>query len=195
MIVTTGGHAGSAGITANAVTSVTAEPPTMLFCLNKTSRAAPLPDPERGFCINTLASAHQELSDIFAGRTEHALEERFAAASWGQACHRRARAYDGAGGFRLPVDRGQGNVDAPDPDWPPSKPSTSRRRPRRCFICIAVTSRSERLFAREELNFRREDLERGLARGAATHTRTAGASAGADVPPGRHRSWRRAMPV
>ena len=81
-IVTTGGAAGSAGVTANAVTSVTAEPPTMLFCLNKTSRAAPLMVQNGVFCINTLASAHQELSDIFAGRTEHTLEERFAAATW-----------------------------------------------------------------------------------------------------------------
>jgi flavin reductase len=81
-IVTTGGAAGSAGITANAVTSVTAEPPTMLFCLNKTSRAAPLLIENGVFCINTLASAHQELSDIFAGRTDHSLEERFAAAEW-----------------------------------------------------------------------------------------------------------------
>jgi flavin reductase len=83
-IVTTGGPAGFAGVTASAVTSVTAEPPTMLFCLNKTSHAAPLLIENGVFCINTLASAHQDLSDIFAGRTEHTLEERFAAATWGK---------------------------------------------------------------------------------------------------------------
>ena len=83
-IVTTGGPAGLAGVTASAVTSGTAEPPTILFCLNKTSRAAPLLIENGVFCINTLASAHQELSDIFAGRTEHTLEERFAAATWGK---------------------------------------------------------------------------------------------------------------
>ncbi len=100
-IVTTGGHAGSAGITANAVTSVTAEPPTMLFCLNKTSRAAPLLVQNGVFCINTLASAHQELSRHF--RRAHGARARgaFRRRLLGQACHRRARAYDGAGGFRL----------------------------------------------------------------------------------------------
>lgn len=82
-IVTTGGPAGIAGVTASAVTSVSAEPPTMLFCLNKTSRVAPLLVQNGVFCINTLASAHQDLSDIFAGRTQHRLEERFAAAEWG----------------------------------------------------------------------------------------------------------------
>jgi flavin reductase len=82
-IVTTGGPAGSAGVTASAVTSVSAEPPTMLFCLNKTSRAASLLVQNGVFCVNTLASTHQELSDIFAGRTQHQLEERFAVAAWG----------------------------------------------------------------------------------------------------------------
>jgi flavin reductase len=81
-IVTTGGPGGAAGITANAVTSVTAEPPTMLFCLNKSSRVAPLLLANGVFCVNTLASADQELSDIFAGRTGHSFEERFAAATW-----------------------------------------------------------------------------------------------------------------
>jgi|SRR5579863_1497884 len=82
-IVTTDGPAGRAGVTASAVTSVSAEPPTMLFCLNKTSRAASLLLQNGVFCINTLASAHQDLSDIFAGRTQHCADERFAAADWG----------------------------------------------------------------------------------------------------------------
>jgi flavin reductase len=82
-IVTTGGPAGRAGVTASAVTSVSAEPPTMLFCLNKTSRAASLLLQNGVFCINTLASAHQDLSDIFAGRTQHPLDERFVVGEWG----------------------------------------------------------------------------------------------------------------
>jgi flavin reductase len=81
-IVTTGGPAGIAGITANAITSVTAEPPTMLFCLNKSSRAASRLVANGVFCINTLASVDQELSDIFAGRTAHEAEARFAAGEW-----------------------------------------------------------------------------------------------------------------
>ena len=34
------------------------------------------------FCINTLASVDQELSDIFAGRTAHDADARFTAATW-----------------------------------------------------------------------------------------------------------------
>jgi flavin reductase (DIM6/NTAB) family NADH-FMN oxidoreductase RutF len=82
-IVTTAGTAGTAGLTANAVTSVTAEPPTMLFCVNKTARAAPVILENGVFCVNTLASADQTLSDIFAGRTPHSAEERFSAGTWG----------------------------------------------------------------------------------------------------------------
>jgi flavin reductase len=34
------------------------------------------------FCINTLVAADQPLSDIFAGRTDQHLEERFATGAW-----------------------------------------------------------------------------------------------------------------
>jgi flavin reductase len=40
-IVTTDGPGGRAGLTASAVCSVTAEPPTLLVCVNRGSSAAP----------------------------------------------------------------------------------------------------------------------------------------------------------
>jgi flavin reductase len=81
-IVTTDGPAGLAGITASAVTSITIEPPMMLFCINKTSRSAAKVIENGVFCINTLARADQNLSDIFAGRSGHEPEERFASSAW-----------------------------------------------------------------------------------------------------------------
>lgn len=81
-IVTTDGPAGVAGITASTVTSVTLEPPMMLFCLNKASRCAAKVLANGVFCINTLGRDDQQLSDIFAGRTRHRLEERFASSEW-----------------------------------------------------------------------------------------------------------------
>jgi flavin reductase len=77
-IVTTDGPAGLAGITASAVTSITVEPPMMLFCINKRSLSAAKVIENGVFCINTLARADQHLSDIFAGRSGHKPEERFA---------------------------------------------------------------------------------------------------------------------
>ncbi len=81
-IVTTDGAAGLAGVTASAVTSITLEPPMMLFCINKNSRSAAKVIENGVFCINTLARADQRLSDIFAGRTGLKPEERFAGTLW-----------------------------------------------------------------------------------------------------------------
>lgn len=81
-VVTTAGPAGLGGITASAVTSITVEPPMMLFCINKTSPSAARMMENGVFCINTLAAADQPLSDIFAGRTDQHLEERFTSGAW-----------------------------------------------------------------------------------------------------------------
>ncbi len=81
-IVTTDGPAGLGGITATAVTSITLEPPMMLFCINKTSRSAARMKKNGVFCINTLTSVDEPLSDIFAGRTHQHLDERFASGTW-----------------------------------------------------------------------------------------------------------------
>ena len=81
-IVTTAGSAGLGGITASAVSSITVEPPMMLLCINKTSPSAARMMKNGVFCINTLAAADQPLSDIFAGRTDQHLEERFASGAW-----------------------------------------------------------------------------------------------------------------
>jgi flavin reductase len=81
-IVTTNGPAGLAGITATSVASITDEPPMMLFCINKTSPSAARMIANGVFCINTLASSHEALADIFAGRTGHHLGERFAGGEW-----------------------------------------------------------------------------------------------------------------
>lgn len=81
-IVTTDGAAGLGGITATAVTSVTVEPPIMLFCIKKTSPTAERIIKNGVFCINTLAPAHEALSNVFAGRTDQHLDERFTTGEW-----------------------------------------------------------------------------------------------------------------
>lgn len=81
-VVTTAGPAGLGGITATAVTSITLEPPMMLFCINKLSRSAARMIKNGVFCINTLTAEDRAISDIFAGRTNQHLEERFAAGTW-----------------------------------------------------------------------------------------------------------------
>jgi flavin reductase len=81
-IVTTDGAAGLGGITATSVTSITVEPPMMLFCINGNSPSAARIIENGVFCINTLAPSHEALSNIFAGRTDQHLDERFTSGEW-----------------------------------------------------------------------------------------------------------------
>lgn len=55
------------GFTANAFASVTAEPPTVLICVNRSATAHPLISSAGRFCVNILASDQQSLAERFAG--------------------------------------------------------------------------------------------------------------------------------
>lgn len=68
------------GMTATAVTSLTASPPSLLVCIN---RSASIHDPvvKTGrFCVNLLACDHDHLVPIFSGKMMG--EERFASGNW-----------------------------------------------------------------------------------------------------------------
>ncbi len=81
-LITTDGPAGRGGLTATAVTSVSDEPPTLLVCLNKSSRTATILRQNMAFAVNTLGASQQELANIFAGRTPAAGETRFTHGNW-----------------------------------------------------------------------------------------------------------------
>jgi flavin reductase (DIM6/NTAB) family NADH-FMN oxidoreductase RutF len=70
------------GLTATAVTSLSADPPQILVCVN---RAAAAHDPiHRGslMCVNVLAHVHQNLAARFAGQSGVFGEDRFGAGRW-----------------------------------------------------------------------------------------------------------------
>jgi flavin reductase len=81
-VVTTDGSAGRGGLTASAVCSVTDDPPTLLVCLNRTSRANLLCKANGVLCVNTLTAGQRALSDAFAGRGKLDIPARFALGSW-----------------------------------------------------------------------------------------------------------------
>ena len=81
-VITTDGPGGRAGFTASAVCSVTDSPPTLLVCANRTNDLYPAMKANAVLCVNTLASAHEDLSPVFAGMTEHTMEARFEGATW-----------------------------------------------------------------------------------------------------------------
>src|ERR1700723_3322064 len=74
-IVTSAGPAGKTGFTATAVCSVSDTPATLLVCLNRRSKSAPLLSQNGVFCVNTLGAAEEKLADVFAGRSGVHLEE------------------------------------------------------------------------------------------------------------------------
>jgi len=63
------------GFTVNAFASVTAEPPTVLVCVNKTARAHPIISQSGSFCVNILALEQRPVAETFTTAEPH---ERFA---------------------------------------------------------------------------------------------------------------------
>ena len=80
-IITSDGASGRAGCTASAVCAVTDEPPTLLVCLNRSSRNNAAFRENGNLCIKVLSAEQQALATRFSTR---ALEvaERFATAQW-----------------------------------------------------------------------------------------------------------------
>lgn len=81
-VITTDGPAGQAGFTASAVCSVTDTPPTLLVCANRANDSYPAMKANGVLCVNTLAGAHEPLSPLFAGLTDHTMAARFEGATW-----------------------------------------------------------------------------------------------------------------
>ncbi|KAK1178756.1 flavin reductase [Streptomyces sp. NBS 14/10] len=80
-IVTTDGPRGRAGITVSAVCSVTDTPPTMLVCVNRSSRSHDILRDNERVCVNVLGPGHQDMALAFAGGVPP--EERFSASGDG----------------------------------------------------------------------------------------------------------------
>lgn len=73
-IVTTAHDGSIHGFTVNAFASVTAEPPTVLVCVNKTARAHPLITESGAFCVNILGLEQRPVAEKF---TTGEPQERF----------------------------------------------------------------------------------------------------------------------
>lgn len=66
------------GLTANSLTSVSLDPPLLLFCPARTASALPTLQATRRFVVNVLAGTQAHVADRFARRGV----DRFAEASW-----------------------------------------------------------------------------------------------------------------
>ena len=69
------------GLTATAVASVSAEPPQLLICINRSASAEPLITGSARFAVNVLTQAHCALAELFS-RSKLPSDVRFEAARW-----------------------------------------------------------------------------------------------------------------
>jgi flavin reductase (DIM6/NTAB) family NADH-FMN oxidoreductase RutF len=73
------------GLTATAVCSVSAEPPQILACVNKSASAHDPIGKAGFFCVNILAPEHRRIAERFAGMDGVEGDERFRdIGEWGQ---------------------------------------------------------------------------------------------------------------
>jgi flavin reductase (DIM6/NTAB) family NADH-FMN oxidoreductase RutF len=94
-VITAAGSEGPAGATANALTSLSLDPPLALVCFDISSRTLHAVRESERFCINMLADGQEEISRVFA--TKASQEEKFAAV--GYRMEERAPVVDGSLGW------------------------------------------------------------------------------------------------
>jgi 3-hydroxy-9,10-secoandrosta-1,3,5(10)-triene-9,17-dione monooxygenase reductase component len=81
-VVTAVGPQGPSGATANAVTSLSLDPPMMLACLDRGSRTLTSVRAQGRFGVNALAAGRADLARRFAGKNPE--EEKWAGVEWSE---------------------------------------------------------------------------------------------------------------
>ena len=81
-VITTKGNSGCHGFTASAVCSVTDTPPTLLVCMNQSSRSHEHFLENKTLSVNVLGAQHESISNAFASKLSS--QERFEYGSWSQ---------------------------------------------------------------------------------------------------------------
>ena len=79
-VVTTDGAAGRYGMTVSAFSSVSADPPTVLVCANRSTPAREAIVDNGVFAVNVLREDQHELSEVFSGRAAPRFD--FSAHPW-----------------------------------------------------------------------------------------------------------------
>lgn len=82
VIVTTRYQGERMAMAATAVDSLSLEPPSLLFCVNRTASIFPALSGKAAFCVNILARAHEPLAHLCGGQARG--EARFAQGAWAE---------------------------------------------------------------------------------------------------------------
>ena len=82
VITTTGNDGERRGLTATAVCSLSAAPPSLIACVNRKTWVAQFVPDSGVFAINVLSHAQEAIARTFAGQTDLAAEDRFCVGEW-----------------------------------------------------------------------------------------------------------------
>lgn len=74
-VITSGSAAGAAGTTVNSFTSVSLDPPLVLFCLNSNSRLRPVVETSGVYAVNFLSGRQKRVAWAFANREKASLRD------------------------------------------------------------------------------------------------------------------------
>jgi flavin reductase (DIM6/NTAB) family NADH-FMN oxidoreductase RutF len=81
-VLTTDGTDGRAGLTVSSLCSLSMEPPSVLVCVHRESRALPVLLGNGRFVANVLSVGQNAVADGFAGLVPELREDRFASGRW-----------------------------------------------------------------------------------------------------------------
>jgi flavin reductase (DIM6/NTAB) family NADH-FMN oxidoreductase RutF len=81
-VLATDGPAGRAGVTISTLCSLSLEPPSVIACVHRDSRALGPVLANGAFSANILAEGQSDVATAFAGLDPHYRDNRFAAGSW-----------------------------------------------------------------------------------------------------------------
>src|SRR2546428_6963903 len=88
-------------MTATAVCSATADPPTVLACINRLATTHGAVAKSKAFCVNVLRAEDWELSSTFSG--SQSGDARFKSRDWTRLATGSPGLIDALGSFRCPV--------------------------------------------------------------------------------------------
>lgn len=80
-VITTSHNGQKAGLTATAICSATAEPPTILVCVNRTASAEEMIAASGRLAVNFLTEAQHEVARLFS-TSKLSSEKRFSVGEW-----------------------------------------------------------------------------------------------------------------
>jgi len=83
-VVATDGPAGRHGCTVSAMSSVSADPPSLLVCVHQKSPVAQAIAANGVFSVSLLGADHRQVSEVFAGRVRTEIGCKFACGLWGR---------------------------------------------------------------------------------------------------------------